>query len=63
MHHENISYKTMGKGYFESGLLINNLFRIQILRYGFGVMYRYGYYAFSKTIDNFAFKLTLQLNM
>ncbi len=62
-HHENISFKTMGKGYFESGLLINNIFRIQILRYGFGVMYRYGSYAFPETMDNFAFKLTLQLNM
>ncbi len=62
-HHENIDYKTMGKGYFESGILINNIFRLQIFRYGFGVMYRYGPYAYPKTIDNFAFKLTVQLSM
>ncbi|MBN1158930.1 MAG: carboxypeptidase-like regulatory domain-containing protein [Bacteroidales bacterium] len=61
--HENIPFKTLEKGYFEAGLLINNLLRIQILRYGLGVFYRYGPYAFHKTIDNFAFKLTLQLNL
>jgi hypothetical protein len=62
-HHENINYKTMEKGYFEGGLLINNLIRIQIFKYGLGVLYRYGPYAYSKTIDNFAFKLTLQFNL
>jgi hypothetical protein len=62
-HHEDITFKTMEKGYFESGILINNIFRIQLFRYGFGVMYRYGPYAFPKTIDNFAFKLTVQLSM
>jgi hypothetical protein len=62
-HHENITYSTMEKGYFESGLLINNIFRIQIFRYGVGVLYRYGYYALPETIDNFAFKLSLQFNM
>jgi len=62
-HHENIVYKTLEKGYFESGLLINNIFRLQIFRYGIGVMYRYGPYAYPKTIDNFAFKLTVQLSM
>jgi hypothetical protein len=62
-HHENINYRTLEKGYYETGLLINNLFRIQIFRYGVGVLYRYGPYSFTKTIDNFAFKLTLQFGM
>ena len=53
----------MEKGYFESGLLINNIFRVQIFRYGIGVLYRYGPYTYTKTIDNFAFKLTMQFNM
>jgi hypothetical protein len=61
--HRNIALRTFSKGYFEGGLLINNLFRIQLFRYGVGVMYRYGPYAYPKTIDNFAFKLTLQLSM
>ena len=62
-NHKNIVFDTLEKGYFEGGLLINNLLRIQILRYGLGVFYRFGPYAFSKTIDNFAFKLTLQFNL
>jgi hypothetical protein len=61
--HENITYNTMEKGYFEAGLLINNILRVQLFRYGIGVLYRYGPYAFDKTIDNFAFKLSLQFNM
>jgi hypothetical protein len=61
--HENITFNTLEKGYYESGLLINNIFRLQILKYGIGVLYRYGPYAFTKTIDNFAFKLTLQFNL
>lgn len=62
-NHDHIIINTLEKGYFEGGLLINNLLRLQILRYGLGVFYRYGPYGFSKTIDNFAFKLTLQLNL
>jgi hypothetical protein len=62
-HQENIKYKTLDKGYFEGGILINNLIRVQLFKYGFGILYRYGPYSFAKTIDNFAFKLTLQLNM
>jgi hypothetical protein len=57
--HENIEFRTMEKGYFETGLLINNIIRVQLFKYGLGVFYRYGPYAYTKTIDNFAFKLTL----
>jgi hypothetical protein len=62
-HHENITIGTYEKGYFEGGLLINNIVRIQLFRCGVGVLYRYGPYAYPETIDNFAFKLTLQFNM
>jgi len=62
-HHENIDFRSLEKGYFETGLLINNIFRLQIFRYGVGILYRYGPYTFPKTIDNFAFKLTLQFGM
>jgi hypothetical protein len=34
-----------------------------LLGYGAGVYYRYGPYAFNKTIDNFAFKLTFTVNL
>jgi len=61
--YNNLVYKTMENGYFEGGLLINNVFRIRPLKYGFGALYRYGPYAYQKTIDNFAFKLTVQINL
>ena len=61
--HENITVESYGKGYFEGGLLMNNLVRVQLFKYGLGVLYRYGPYAFPKTIDNFALKLTLQFNL
>ena len=63
LHNKDIEYQTMEKGYFESGLLINNIFRLQIFRYGVGVLYRYGPYQFNKTIDNFAFKLSIQFGL
>lgn len=61
--HQHIEFKTMKKGYFEGGILFNNLARMQLFKYGIGVFYRYGPYTFSKTIDNFAFKLSLQINL
>jgi hypothetical protein len=62
-NHQGLHYKTMEKGYFESGILINNIFNQLLLGYGAGVYYRYGPYAFNKTIDNFAFKLTFTVNL
>lgn len=61
--HNNVNIHTFEKGFFEAGLLINNLLRVQLLKYGFGVFYRYGPYAFHETIDNFAFKFTVQFNL
>ena len=58
-----ISYQTLEKGYYESGLVIDNLFSNSSYAYGVGVYYRYGPYALSKTIDNFAFKLSLKIKL
>lgn len=55
--------KSMEKGYFESGILLNNLIRLKPMGYGIGVYYRYGEYSFSTPIDNFAFKLTMNFSM
>ena len=58
--HFNIPIKTLEKGYFESGILINSIFRqLDFIGYGFGVFYRYGDYAFDNHTDNLAYKLTL----
>ena len=65
--HQNISFKTMEKGYFESGLLLSNLFRfkyVNMIYYGLGVgaFYRYGNYALPTTSDNLAFKLIISVS-
>ncbi|MBN1251335.1 MAG: carboxypeptidase-like regulatory domain-containing protein [Bacteroidales bacterium] len=59
-YHYNIPIKTMENGYFESGILINSIFRqAKFVGYGFGVFYRYGAYAFENIKDNFAYRLSL----
>ena len=54
-----ITYKTMDKGYYESGIEINSLLTSGFLHIGVGSYYRYGPYAYGTPIDNFAFKITL----
>ncbi len=61
--HNNISYKTMEKGYYESGLLINNIFKQSISSIGIGVFYRYGPYSFDKIGQNFAYKLSIYYSL
>jgi hypothetical protein len=61
-HHFNIPIRTMEKGYFESGLLINNLLRSELLGVGVGALYRYGPYALEETKENIAVKFTFSVN-
>ncbi len=61
--HNNLEFNTMEKGYYESGVLINNIIKSSFFGYGFGIFYRYGPYSFSKTSNNFAYKLTLKFNL
>lgn len=62
-YHQLVNFKTLEKGYYESGLLINKLLNNQFSGLGFGVFYRYGAYGFAKTADNFAYKMTLTMNL
>ena len=57
-----ISFKQADKGYFESGLQINNLLAVKSGGYGIGIYYRSGYYAFSDWRLNLALKLSFSLN-
>ena len=62
--HRDIDFKTMEKGYYESGLILSNLLRFKYMRLlyyglGAGAFYRYGNYALPKTADNLVFKLTV----
>jgi hypothetical protein len=51
--------KKMNKGYYESGIQINNILKLNFQGYGLGVYYRYGPYTLSKPIQNWAFKFNL----
>jgi len=64
--HKGIRFKTMEKGYFESGLMIGDLLVIKgVISFGVGVFVRYGTYFLPKpqykTIDNFAFKISVRV--
>jgi hypothetical protein len=57
--HQGLSYSTMEKGFYESGLLIDNLLVNNTTGIGFGAFYRYGPYQLPNTQDNFGFSFTL----
>lgn len=62
--HRDLAFKTMEKGYYESGLMINNIiranyFNVCYLGLGGGAFMRYGAYAYPKWEDNMAYKLSL----
>src|SRR5690606_34956686 len=57
--HAGESFKTMEKGYYESGLIVNSIFKLNFTTFGVGAFYRYGPYEFAKTSDNFTIKMSL----
>jgi hypothetical protein len=64
--HKGIVFKTMEKGYFESGIMIGDFLVIKrLLSFGVGAFVRYGAYYFPKpeykNIDNFAFKVSFRI--
>lgn len=62
--HNGIDFKTMEKGFYESGVMINSIYKqLGFMGYGFGVFYRYGSYSYSNNSDNFAYKLTLTFKL
>lgn len=52
----NKNFKTMEKGYFESGIVVDGLLSVSVGKIGAGVFYRYGPYSLPKVWDNFAWK-------
>ena len=60
-NHQNLAFKTLEKGYYESGLYVNNLVRVpyagvMYMGLGAGVFYRYGANALPQINQNIAFK-------
>ncbi len=59
INHTGIQFKTMQKGYFESGIELNKIFK----GLGFSGFYRYGSYKNPEWSDNLSVKLTYHLSL
>ena len=58
-NHKNYDFKTLEKGYYESGFLVRKLLNLQVYDLGLGIMYRYGPYSLDDNYKNFAYKVSL----
>lgn len=63
-YHRFVEFKTMEKGFYESGLQIDRIiqfsyFNVAYMGVGMGAYYRYGPYAYSSASDNLAFTLSV----
>lgn len=61
--HLNYAFKVPEKGYYESGLIVENLLISGFSGVGIGVFHRYGPYAFPDLEDNFVYKLSVTFNL
>ena len=59
----NLAITSVSKGYYESGIQLDKLLVSNLSALGFGTFYRYGPYHLPRAIDNFAFKLTISINL
>ena len=57
--HRNIDFKTLEKGFYETGVEINKMWN----GLGVGVYYRFGPYSLPETADNFSVKVTARINL
>lgn len=60
--HRSVDLKTLEKGYFESGFLINDIYKSGLTGLGIGTYYRYGPNSLPKWNNNLAVKLSLSLS-
>jgi hypothetical protein len=58
-NHEGIAFKTMNKGFYESGFELQNIFKV----FGLSTYYRYGPYQLEKFNRNIAIKLSFTLSL
>ena len=58
----NVEIKSLEKGYFESGIQLDNLYTSGFTALGLGGFYRYGQYAYADNAKNFTVKITTSLN-
>lgn len=58
-NHGGVVFKTMEKGFYESGIAINNILKANFSTFGVSAHYRYGPYQFKKASENFTVKMSL----
>lgn len=51
------------KGYYESGIVIDNIIKAGFAKLGFGTFYRYGPYSYEEISDNFVFKINISISL
>lgn len=56
-------YNDLSKGYYESGLIVDNIIKAGIVKLGLSAFYRYGPYSYEDILDNFAFKLNIGFSL
>ena len=65
--HQEITFKTMNRGYLESGVFLNDLFLVRFyllkMSLGSGFFFRYGAYAEPQAVNNIFFKFSLRLGI
>lgn len=59
--HQGVPFKTMEKGFFEAGLVLDKFITINTLGMGAGVFYRYGAYSSKDAGTNFHVKMALTI--
>ncbi len=58
---KSVLYRTYHRGYYETGVAIDNILNLVVVKYGFGVHYRIGPYRHSHECDNWAFNLSVRM--
>jgi hypothetical protein len=61
--HQNVSFSSPDKGYFESGIALNNILRSNISGIGIGFFYRYGHYQLPNERNNLVLKFLVTLSL
>ncbi len=60
-YHQGVSFSTMERGFYETGIVFERLYKAGFAGYGLGFYYRIGPYQMDSFWSNFAVKLTLSL--
>ena len=61
--HSLVNVKTMEKGYYETGFVLDDLLKINFLRLGIGYFYRLGDYMFVNEWENMAIKVSMRIKL